>query len=72
VAEMGMVGSGWRLAARYVEDPGLVLVSISGPPLVKYRVYAWTDPDTLPTPLGPVRPLPSWQRFPYGELVEPD
>lgn len=72
IALMGMTGAGWRLAARYNDDPTVILVSLGGPPLVKYRIYFQADPDTLPVPVGPIRALPSWQRFPYGEDVEPD
>jgi hypothetical protein len=64
-----MVGSDWRLAARSLEDPGLVIVSLSDPPFERWQVFDVSDPDQLPNPIGPVHIAPAFKHFPFGEAV---
>ncbi len=70
VADMGMSGSDWLLAAR-VRGPGpgyVVVVEVADNP-VDYWVYTLL-PGDLPVP---GTPLPkAGKHFPYGWDVEPD
>jgi len=72
VADQGMSLTNWRLAARLLEDPEVLMVGIGPADERKYQAWFNATPTDLPTALGPVQVAPGTDGFPYGEAVLPD
>lgn len=61
--------SDWRLCARSVEDPTVLLVSIDSPDFPRSQTWLNATPASLPVQLTPTRVHPAHEHFPYGEDV---
>lgn len=72
VADVGMSLSNWELAARFLDDPSLLLVSDPPLPANRLRLYVIPAPGQLPVAVGFWVRTPPGSRFPAGAAVEPD
>lgn len=70
IPDLMMSHSDWRLAARSLEEPLLLLVSRMGDGIQESSVWDIADPDQLPVQVFPWTPRAG--NFPFGEEVEPD
>lgn len=71
VWEQGWVGSGIELAARVLDPPGVFWVVKGFPTTNRGAVVQLADPGQLPNVVFSFILTPD-DRFPYGEVVEPD
>lgn len=71
IADCGMYQSNWRLAARYVDDPDVLLVGLLPFGTTMAEVWYWAGPGQLPVKLG-TRLIDPDEHFPYGDDVLPD
>lgn len=68
----GMWGSGWRLAARYVDPDFGAGLLVEQPPFTQALFFRLLTPTSLPTFRGTVTKVPGKPNFPWGLDVFPD
>lgn len=67
-----MWGSQWRLAARLLDFPNIIVVADRPLLWPRYSYFDVSDPDQLPVFVADFNKTTAHPHFPYGEVVEAD